>query len=100
MLAPYAAILLNDESLKSIQKDGDITTALDRLRKWRDQRRADVEALIERLDTTMADIQRPNPVANDLNAWKTFLSTKIDDTEALVPDLLEFTSSPRGKYSA
>ncbi len=31
VLAPYAAILLEDESLKTIQKDGDITTALDRL---------------------------------------------------------------------
>src|SRR5260370_28544905 len=68
VLAPYAAVLLDDESLKSIQKDGDITTALDRLRKWRDQHRPDVETLIERLDTMMADIQRPNPVANDLNA--------------------------------
>ena len=33
VLAPYAAILLDDESLKTIQKDGDITTALDRLRE-------------------------------------------------------------------
>jgi hypothetical protein len=82
-LAPYAAILLDDESLKSIQKDGDITTALDRLRKWRDQRRPDVEMLIERLDTMMADIQQPNPVAGDLNSWKAFLSAKIDDTEAI-----------------
>ena len=83
VLAPYAAILLDDESLKSIQKDGDITSALDRLRKWRDQRRPHVEMLIERLDTIMADIQQPNPVAGDLNSWKAFLSAKIDDTEAI-----------------
>jgi hypothetical protein len=37
VLAPYAAILLDDESLKTIQKDGDITAALDRMKKWRDQ---------------------------------------------------------------
>jgi hypothetical protein len=83
VLAPYAAILLDDESLKTIQKDSDITTALHRLRKWRDQRRPDVETLIERLDTMMADIQQPNPVAGDLNSWKAFLSAKIDDTEAI-----------------
>ncbi len=83
MLAPYAAILLDDESLKTIQKDGDITTALDRLRKWRDQRKPEVEALIERLDALMGDIGQPNPVADCLSAWKSFLSARIDDTEAI-----------------
>ena len=83
VLAPYAAILLDDESLKTIQKDGDITTALDRLRKWREQRKPEVEALIERLDALMADIGQPNPVADCLSSWKAFLSAKIDDTEAI-----------------
>ena len=83
VLAPYAAILLDDESLKTIQKDGDITTALDRLKKWREQRKPEVEALIERLDTLMADIQQTNPVADSSASWKTFLSAKIDDAEAI-----------------
>ena len=83
VLAPYAAILLDDESLKSIQKDGDIATALDRLRKWREQRKPEVEALIERLDALMADIGQTNPVADCLSSWKAFLSAKIDDTEAI-----------------
>src|SRR6516165_9247051 len=83
VLAPYAAILLDDESLKSIQKDGDITTALDRLRKWREQRKPDIQTLIERLDTMMADIQQTNPVADTLNSWKAFLSAKVDDTDAI-----------------
>ena len=61
VLAPFAAILLDDESLKTIQKDGDITAALDRLKKWREQRKPEVEALIERLDTLMADIQQDEP---------------------------------------
>ncbi|MGD0041275.1 MAG: hypothetical protein ABSE84_12790, partial [Isosphaeraceae bacterium] len=83
VLAPYAAILLDDESLKTIQKDGDIATALDRLRKWREQRKPEVEALIERLDALMADMGQPNPVADNLSSWKTFLSAKINDTEAI-----------------
>lgn len=89
MLAPFAAILLEDETLKTIQKDGDITTALDRVRKWREQRRPEVEALIERLDTLMADIQQQNPVADFLSSWLKFLSTKIDDAEA-ISHLLQF----------
>ena len=83
VLAPYAAILLEDESLKSIQMDGDITTALERLRKWPEQRKPEVDALIERLDGLMADIGQPNPVADCLSSWKSFLSAKIDDTEAI-----------------
>ena len=55
MLAPYAAILLEDESLKTIQKDGDITAPVaNLLKKWREQRKPEVEALIERLDSLMA----------------------------------------------
>lgn len=83
VLAPYAAILLDDESLKSIQKDGDITAALDRLKKWRDQRKPDMDALIERLEDLMTVIHQTNPVADTLGSWKAFLSAKIDDADAI-----------------
>ncbi len=83
VLAPYAAILLEDESLKAIQKDGDITTALDRLRKWREQKKPEVDVLIERLEALMGDISQVSPVADCLSSWKSFLSAKIDDTEAI-----------------
>ena len=53
------------------------------MRKWREQRKPEVEALIERLDALMADIGQPNPVADCLSSWKMFLSAKIDDTEAI-----------------
>ena len=93
VLAPFAAILLDDEALKTIQKDGDITTALDRLKKWREQRRPEVEALIERLDTLMADIGQANPVADTLGSWQKFLSAKIDDAEAISHLLNAFDTS-------
>ena len=83
VLAPFAALLLDDESLKTIQKDSDITTALDRLKKWREQRRPEVETLIDHLDTLMADIGQANPVADTLGSWQKFLSAKIDDAEAI-----------------
>ena len=83
VLAPYAAILLDDESLKTIQKDADITAALDRLNKWRDQRKPEMDALIERLDDLMSEIQQTNPVAGVLQSWKAFLSAKIDDADAI-----------------
>jgi hypothetical protein len=93
VLAPFAAILLDDESLKTIQKDGDITAALDRLRKWREQKKPEVETLCERLDTLLADIQQTNPVAECLNSWKAFLSAKIDDADAISHLLNAFDTS-------
>lgn len=83
VLAPYAAILLDDDSLKQIQKDADITAALDRLKKWRDQHKAEMDALIERLDHLMSEIQQTNPVADTLNSWNVFLSAEIDDSDAI-----------------
>jgi hypothetical protein len=93
VLAPFAAILLDDEALKTIQKDGDITTALDRLKKWRENRLPEVVALIERLDTLMADIQQENPVTDSLASWLKFLATKIDDAEAISHLLNAFDTS-------
>src|SRR6266567_2928120 len=90
VLAPYAAMLLDDESLKTIQKDGDIAAALDRMRKWREQKQPEVETLCERLDGLMADIQQTNPVADCLASWKAFLSDKIDDAEAIAHLLSAF----------
>jgi hypothetical protein len=83
VLAPFAAILLDDESLKTIQRDGDIAAALGRLKKWREDRQPEVKALVEQLDTLMADIQQENPVTDSLTSWLKFLSATIDDTEAI-----------------
>jgi hypothetical protein len=73
VLAPYAVILLDGKSIKTIQKDADITAALDRLRKSRERRRRDIQTLIDRLDTLMADIQQTNPAADTRNSWQAFL---------------------------
>jgi hypothetical protein len=93
VLAPFAAVLFDDDSLKTIQKDSDITTALDRLKKWRELRRPEVEGLIERLDTLMADIQQENPVTDSLASWSKFFSAKIDDAQAIAHLLNAFDTS-------
>ncbi len=93
VLAPFAAILLDDESLKTIQKDGEITSALEKLKKWREQTRPEVEGLIDKLDTLMADIQQDNPVADSLASWSRFLSARIDDSDAISHLLNAFDAS-------
>lgn len=87
VLAPYAALLLGDEAVKTIQKDTEIQKAVADLLRWRQQHKPDVEALAERLDGLVADIGQANPVAEALASWKTFLGTKIDEAEA-IPHLL------------
>ena len=93
VLAPFAAILLDDEALKVIQKDGDITTALERLKKRREHCLPEVVALIEDIDTLMADIGQENPVADSLASWLKFFSTKIDDSDAISHLLNAFDTS-------
>jgi hypothetical protein len=53
------------------------------LKKWREKSAHEVEQIIERLDALMADIQQTNPLAGALNSWKTFLSARIDDADAI-----------------
>jgi hypothetical protein len=93
VLAPFAAILLEDESMRTIQKDGDITAALERLKTWREKHRTEVETLVDRLDTLMADIDQANPIADSLGSWQNFLSAKIDSAEAISHLLNSFDTS-------
>ena len=53
VLAPYAAILLDDETLKSIQKDGSHHVCPRQLRKWREERSPEVVALDTADSTTL-----------------------------------------------
>ena len=80
------AILLEDDSAQGrSRKDSDIASALDLAAKV-----ASAEASLKSirssngLDTLMADIQKTSPVVDEVRPpWKTFLSAKIDDTEAI-----------------
>jgi hypothetical protein len=87
VLAPYAALLLGDETLKTIQKDTEIQKAVADLLRWRQQQKPEVEALVERLDGLVADIGQANPLADTLASWKAFFDTKIDEADA-IPHLL------------
>jgi hypothetical protein len=87
VLGQYAAVLLGDETLKTIQKDTEIQNAIADLLRWREERKPNVEALVERLDGLMADIRQTNPATDCLISWKTFFSSRIDEADA-IPHLL------------
>ena len=52
VLGQYAAVILGDETLKTIQKDTEIQKAVADLLRWREQRKPEVAALVERLGST------------------------------------------------
>lgn len=93
VLAPYAALLLDDDSLKSLQKDGDIAAAVEGLRKWREQKKPELAALAERLDALVADVQQANPVAECLASWRAFLDATVDDADSIAHLLHAFDAA-------
>jgi len=77
-LAPYAAVMVGEPELLTIQKDTDIRQALKRLEKFHEEKRHGIETLIRRLDDLCHDIEQVNPVGDALHAWKKFLEVAID----------------------
>ena len=76
VLAPYAAMLLEDESVKTIQKDADIQKAVMRLLEFHAAKKPDVTALADRLKDLFDEIRQPNPAAETLADWKAFFESR------------------------
>lgn len=87
VLAPYAAVMLGEPELVTLQKDADVQQALKRLLTDREKKGPTVDALIRRLDDLATDIEQPNPAAECLRSWKEFFAAEIDDREP-IPHLL------------
>ena len=66
VLAPYAAVLIGEPELASLQKDADIQQALKRIETFRAKEKPGVESLAKRLDDLCADIEQTNPAADCL----------------------------------
>ena len=87
VLAPYAAVLIGEPELASLQKDADIQQALKRIETFRAKEKPGVESLMKRLDDLCADIEQTNPAADCLGGWKSFFEADIDSDEP-IPHLL------------
>lgn len=87
VLAPYAAVMLGDDSIRNAQQDADINAAVKTLLDFHAAQKAPVEKLAGRLDDLFADIRRANPVRDTLADWKAFFEAEIDRAEP-IPHLL------------
>jgi len=80
ILAPFAAILLDDSSVGSLKHDADIQDAILRLIDVLNKLQPRANKLEKSLADLFVSIGVDNPMEEDLKAWQSFVETYIDKT--------------------
>ena len=78
LLAPFAAVLLDDPDLRTARQDVEIQDGVRRLLEFKARERTSVEELSNGLSDLFAEIGRANPLEERLSAWQTFLSSPVE----------------------
>lgn len=88
LLMPYAAVILEEDSLRQVRQDAEIRAGLQRLETYRQRNLKPFCELRAGLDDLFQFVGQTNPLAERLAAWEQFLqaSVKMDDP---VPFLLD-----------
>lgn len=83
LLAPYAAVLLEDETIRAARQDSEIQKAVQRVLRYRTEETAAFRDLETGLVDLFTEIDQVNPLAERLTAWSKFLSLPVKATEPL-----------------
>ncbi len=83
VLAPFASILLDDESVRNIREDSDIQLAVMRLLEWKTTSQESFARLIKGLPATLEEFELINPFEEHLKEWKALLDGEIDPSESV-----------------
>ncbi len=83
LLAPYAAIILEDEGIKDVRQDAQIQLGLQRLQKYKLDNQLAHEELRAGLDRLIEDVGQTNPLAERLTQWQQFLVTPTQDEDPI-----------------
>jgi hypothetical protein len=78
VLAPFAAILLQDPALRLARQDADIQDGVLRLLEFREERLEPFRSLRAGLANLFQEIGQANPLEERLAAWETFLSRPVE----------------------
>ena len=81
--AHFAAVLLNDQALLTIQQDNEIQQAVQRLLAVKVVRAKEISQLKTAVDNLFVEMGQPNPVADTLDAWYRFWHSEIEPDAAL-----------------
>lgn len=83
VLAPFAAILLKDETVKTVREEAEIQAAVRRLLEYKTQALPEYRKLRKGLVDLFAELQQLLPGAERLTAWETFLSGPVDAADPI-----------------
>jgi hypothetical protein len=87
VLAPYAAVLLSDETVKLVQQDAEINGAVKRLFQFHADQKTALTKLADRLGELFTDIRMANPSSETMADWKAFFAVEIQKLDP-IPHLL------------
>lgn len=83
VLAPFAAILLEDETLKTIREDAQIQSAVLKLGEWKAQQQAAFSRIQADIAATCSEFKLENPLAEKMSDWERFLKVPIEPTDPI-----------------
>jgi hypothetical protein len=84
LLAPFAAIFLDDATLADTRQDADIQAGVRRLLAFKEEELPACQTLRGGLEALFQDLGQPNPWAERLAAWEKFLATPIRGTDQIM----------------
>lgn len=77
LLAPFAAILLDNAALAETRQDADAQAGVRDLLAFKEETLRPLQTLRAGLETLFTDLGQPNPWAERLAAWEKFLAARI-----------------------
>ena len=83
VLAPFAAVLLEDDSLRRARQDSDIQDGVRRLMAFKEEALNPFQGLRSGLAGLFDEIGRVDPLEERLAAWETFLASPVDTTQPI-----------------
>jgi len=78
ILAPFAAVLLDDESLRVAQQDSEIQAGVHNLLTYKQEKMDPFRSLRAELADFFQEIEQANPLEERLAAWEKFLTSQVD----------------------
>ena len=83
LLAPFAAILLSDESVRSAKEDAEIRAAIQNLLDLKEKKQEEIQLLHDGLTDLFEEIGGVNPLKDHLDDWGKFLTSQVDKSDPI-----------------
>jgi len=83
VLAPFAAVLLEDDDVRQARQDADIQAGVQRLMAFKSENMKPFQDLRAGLDKLFEEIGRVEALEGRLEAWEGFLKSRVEPTEPI-----------------